>query len=77
MKICICSISVIVFLFLNTVLFSTITNKLVQIVQEALDAVQMEQTSITIAHRLSTIKNVDKIFVIEVQAIFNGQAGES
>jgi ABC-type multidrug transport system fused ATPase/permease subunit len=35
-----------------------------RLVQEALDRVQQNRTSITIAHRLSTIQNSDLIYVI-------------
>ncbi len=35
------------------------------VVQEALDRLMQNRTSIIIAHRLSTVKDVDKIFVIE------------
>jgi ATP-binding cassette subfamily B protein/subfamily B ATP-binding cassette protein MsbA len=35
-----------------------------QLVQEALDNVTKDRTSIIIAHRLSTIRNVDEIYVI-------------
>lgn len=36
-----------------------------RVVQEALDRLMENRTSIIIAHRLATIKNVDKIYVIE------------
>ena len=34
-------------------------------VQDALDKIMKEKTSIVIAHRLSTIKNADKILVLD------------
>jgi ABC-type multidrug transport system fused ATPase/permease subunit len=34
-------------------------------VQQALDALMQDRTSVIIAHRLSTIKSVDRIYVIE------------
>ena len=43
-----------------------------RVVQEALDAAQVDRTCITIAHRLSTIVNADIIFVIS-----NGRIVES
>ena len=36
-----------------------------RLVQEALDRLMLNRTTIVIAHRLSTIKNVDTIFVID------------
>jgi len=35
-----------------------------KLVQEALDRLVQNRTTITIAHRLSTIKNADEIYVI-------------
>ena len=35
-----------------------------KLVQDALDKIMKEKTSIVIAHRLSTIKNADKILVL-------------
>ncbi|HHB79222.1 MAG TPA: ABC transporter ATP-binding protein, partial [Saprospiraceae bacterium] len=36
-----------------------------RVVQEALDRLMENRTSIIIAHRLATIKNVDRIYVID------------
>ena len=36
-----------------------------QIVQQCLDEVQRDCTSITIAHRLTTVKNADRIYLID------------
>ena len=36
-----------------------------KLVQDALDKIMKEKTSIVIAHRLSTIKNADKILVLD------------
>jgi ABC-type multidrug transport system fused ATPase/permease subunit len=35
-----------------------------KLVQEALDRLVKNRTTITIAHRLSTVKNADRIFVV-------------
>jgi ABC-type multidrug transport system fused ATPase/permease subunit len=40
-----------------------------QLVQEALENLMVNRTSIVIAHRLSTIKNADKIVVIDENKI--------
>ena len=36
-----------------------------QVVQEAIDKVMAERTSVTVAHRISTIKNSDAILVFQ------------
>ena len=35
-----------------------------EIIQESMEHLMQQSTSITIAHRLSTVKNCDKIFVL-------------
>jgi subfamily B ATP-binding cassette protein MsbA len=40
-----------------------------KVIQDALDELQKNRTSIVIAHRLSTIENADKIVVIEAGKI--------
>ena len=44
---------------------SALDSKSEKLVQDALDKIMKEKTSIVIAHRLSTIKNADKILVLE------------
>ncbi|CAF1068198.1 unnamed protein product [Adineta steineri] len=44
---------------------SALDNKSESKIQEVLENVRMNRTSLTIAHRLSTIQNSDKIFVID------------
>ncbi len=44
---------------------SSLDNESENLVQEALDHLMKDKTSIVIAHRLSTLKNVDKIFVLD------------
>ena len=44
---------------------SALDSKSEKLVQDALDKIMMEKTSIVIAHRLSTIKNADKILVLD------------
>lgn len=51
---------------------SSLDSESEQLVQEALNNLMVNRTSIIIAHRLSTIKDVDKILVIE-----DGQISES
>lgn len=43
---------------------SALDNKSERVVQEALDNLMKNRTTIVIAHRLSTIQNADKIIVI-------------
>ncbi|HEX9902221.1 MAG TPA: ATP-binding cassette domain-containing protein, partial [Acidobacteriota bacterium] len=42
------------------------------LIQEALDNVMKDRTTLIIAHRLSTVRNADRIFVID-----NGRIAES
>ena len=51
---------------------SALDSKSEKLVQDALDKIMKEKTSIVIAHRLSTIKNADKILVLD-----NGEIVES
>ena len=44
---------------------SALDSKSEKLVQDALDKIMKEKTSIVIAHRLSTIKNADKILVLD------------
>ena len=44
---------------------SALDSKSEKLVQDALDRIMKEKTSIVIAHRLSTIKNADKILVLD------------
>ena len=44
---------------------SSLDNKSERMVQEALDKLMKDRTTIVIAHRLSTIRKVDKIYVLE------------
>jgi len=51
---------------------SSLDSKSEQLVQEALEKLMENRTTIVIAHRLSTIRKVDRIFVIK-----DGQIAES
>ena len=44
---------------------SSLDSKSEKLVQEAIDKLMINKTSIVIAHRLSTIQNADKIIVLE------------
>jgi len=44
---------------------SSLDNESESLVQEALDRLMRERTTVVIAHRLSTIENADKIVVID------------
>ena len=44
---------------------SALDNKSERFVQDALETLMHERTSLVIAHRLSTIENADKILVVE------------
>ena len=47
-----------------------------KLVQEALDRLVQNRTTITIAHRLSTIKNADEIYVIHEGIVEHGYHDE-
>ena len=44
---------------------SSLDSKSEKLVQNAIDKLMVDKTSIVIAHRLSTIQNADKIIVLE------------
>lgn len=48
---------------------SSLDNESESFVQEALDHLMKDKTSVVIAHRLSTLKNVDKIFILDEGSI--------